>query len=82
MLLQNISEQNGFIRMICGTALVSFGTARISRDPDCLIGKIMIIGGAMKMAEGYYQYCPLTAMVVDQEYDYAEEMMMDEGTAG
>lgn len=76
MLPQNISEQNGFIRMICGTALVSFGTARISRNPNCLIGKIMIVGGAMKVAEGYYQYCPVMAMIADEEeYDYAEEMM-------
>ena len=76
MLPQNISEQNGFIRMICGTALVSFGTARISRNPNCLIGKIMIVGGAMKVAEGFYQYCPVVAMMGDEdEYDYAEEMM-------
>lgn len=63
MLSQNISEENGFIRTICGIALVSFGTARIARDPDCLLGKAMIIGGAMKVAEGYYQYCPLTEFV-------------------
>ena len=60
MLPQNISEKNGFIRMICGITLVSFGIARIARNPDCLIGKAMIIGGAMKVAEGSYQYCPLT----------------------
>ncbi|MGN7118449.1 YgaP-like transmembrane domain [Lysinibacillus odysseyi] len=76
MLSENISEQNGFIRMICGIALVSFGTARISRKPDCLIGKLMVIGGAMKVAEGYYQYCPVTAMVVnDEDYGYEDDMM-------
>ena len=65
MLPQNISEKNGFIRMICGITLVSFGIARIARNPDCLIGKAMIIGGAMKVAEGSYQYCPLTELVAD-----------------
>lgn len=74
MLSENISEQNGFIRMMVGIALVSFGTARISRDPDCMIGKLMVVGGAMKVAEGYYQYCPVTAMIVDEDdYDYAYE---------
>ena len=69
MLPQNISEKNGFIRMMCGIALVSFGTARIARNPDCLVGKVMIIGGGMKVAEGFYQYCPLTELVAnDKEY--------------
>ena len=69
MLPQNISEKNGFIRMMCGIALVSFGTARIARNPDCLVGKVMIIGGAMKVAEGFYQYCPLTELAAsDTEY--------------
>ena len=67
MLSQNISEKNGFIRTICGIALVSFGTARIARNPDCLLGKAMIIGGAMKVAEGYYQYCPVVAMLDAEE---------------
>lgn len=67
VLSQNISEKNGFIRTICGIALVSFGTARIARNPDCLLGKAMIIGGAMKVAEGYYQYCPVVAMLDTEE---------------
>ena len=73
MLSQNISEKNGFIRTICGIALVSFGTARIARNPDCLIGKAMIVGGAMKVAEGYYLYCPLTEFVASNtEEDQSE----------
>lgn len=67
MLPQNISEKNGFIRTICGIALVSFGTARIARNPDCLVGTAMIIGGAMKVAEGYYQYCPVVALLDPEE---------------
>ena len=65
VLPQNISEKNSFVRMICGIALVSFGTARIARNSDCLIGTAMIIGGAMKVAEGSYQYCPLTELVAN-----------------
>ena len=55
--------------MICGIALVSFGTARIARNPDCLVGTAMIIGGAMKVAEGFYQYCPLTELVAGDTED-------------
>ena len=73
MLPQNISEKNGFIRMICGITLVSFGIARIARNPDCLIGKAMIIGGAMKVAEGTYQYCPLTEFVAANTEDGQDE---------
>ena len=69
MLSENISEKNGFIRMICGIALVAFGTARISRNPDCVVGMTMIIGGAMKVAEGSYQYCPLTELVAGDTED-------------
>ena len=67
MLSQNISEKNGFMRTICGITLVSFGTARIARNPDCLLGKAVIIGGAMKVAEGFYQYCPVVALLDAEE---------------
>ena len=73
MLSENISEKNGFIRMICGIALVSFGIARIARNPDCLVGTAMIIGGAMKVAEGTYQYCPLTEFVAANTEDGQDE---------
>lgn len=63
MLQPNISEENAFIRMICGVSMTAFGIGRISRNPTCTIGRLMIFGGAMKVAEGYYQYCPVTAIV-------------------
>lgn len=67
MLPQNISEQNAFIRLTCGIALTCFGTARIARNPNCIIGKVMIVAGAMKAAEGYYQYCPVVALLDPEE---------------
>ena len=76
MLSKNISQQNAFIRLACGIALVSFGTARVSRNSSCLMGKLMILGGAMKAAEGHYQYCPITAMVRAVETDGDEEYML------
>ena len=67
MLEPNISETNAFVRMMCGVAMTAFGVGRISRNPQCTTGRIMILAGAMKVAEGYYQYCPVTAMVMQDE---------------
>lgn len=62
MLEPNISEQNAFIRLICGVTSTSIGIARIARVPNCMRGHLLILFGAMKVAEGMYQYCPLVAM--------------------
>ena len=35
-------------------------SARIARNPDCPIGKAMIIGGGDESSGRIYQYCPLT----------------------
>lgn len=67
MLQPNISETNAFMRMMCGVAMTAFGIGRIAHDPKCLAGRAMIVAGAMKVAEGYYQYCPVTAMVKPEE---------------
>ncbi|MGN7478303.1 YgaP-like transmembrane domain [Solibacillus silvestris] len=67
MLNPNISESNAFIRMMCGVAMTAFGIGRIARDSKCTTGRMMILAGAMKVAEGYYQYCPVTAMVKSEE---------------
>ena len=69
MLQPNISETNAFVRMLCGVAMTAFGTARIARNPGCTTGRIMIMAGAMKVAEGYYQYCPVTAMVTQEQQE-------------
>lgn len=62
MLPENISEQNSFMRLIAGITCVGYGTAKLARKPDCMIGKSMVILGAMKVAEGIYQYCPIVAL--------------------
>ena len=67
MLEPNISDENGFMRLICGVASTSFGVARISRVSNCKIGHLLILLGAMKIAEGIYQYCPIVAMTQQEE---------------
>ena len=67
MLEPNISDENGFMRLICGVTSTSIGVARISRVPTCKIGHMLILLGAMKIAEGIYQYCPIVAMTKQEE---------------
>ena len=67
MLNENISEQNAFIRLICGVTMTSCGIGRIARNPNCMIGHSMIFLGAMKIAEGTFLYCPLKAMLSTEE---------------
>ncbi len=57
---ENISERNGFTRLICGVAMTAIGTAHLTRDSKGL-GFTLIAAGAMKVAEGIFLYCPLTA---------------------
>ncbi|MGM9945991.1 MAG: DUF2892 domain-containing protein [Lysinibacillus sp.] len=73
MLQPNISETNAFVRMMCGIAMTAFGIGRISRNPKCTTGRVMILAGAMKVAEGYYQYCPLTELVGDDDTENQEQ---------
>lgn len=67
MLEPNISDENGFMRLICGITSTGIGIAKISRVPSCKVGHTLILLGAMKIAEGIYQYCPLVAMTKQEE---------------
>ena len=67
MLEPNISDENGFIRLICGFTCTSIGIAKIARVPNCRVGHTLIVLGAMKIAEGIYQYCPIVAMTTQDE---------------
>lgn len=40
--------------------MLSFATARLVRKPWCLLSKIAIGLGAMKVAEGIVRFCPIT----------------------
>nr|WP_232337068.1 DUF2892 domain-containing protein [Lysinibacillus timonensis] len=59
---ENISERNGFVRLMCGVAMTAMGTAHLTRDSKAL-GFTLITAGAMKVAEGIFLYCPLTAAI-------------------
>jgi len=59
----NLSEKNAFCRFAMGTSLTAFGIAKVSRNPNCTKGRLMIALGAMKMAEGLFKYCPTKALL-------------------
>ncbi|BDH63273.1 hypothetical protein MTP04_34030 [Lysinibacillus sp. PLM2] len=59
---ENISERNGFMRLMCGVAMTAMGTAHLARDSKAL-GFTMVAAGAMKVAEGIFLYCPVKAMI-------------------
>jgi len=59
----NLSEKNAFWRFAMGTSLTAFGIAKVSRNPNCTKGRLMIALGAMKMAEGLFKYCPTKAIL-------------------
>lgn len=59
----NLSEKNAFCRFAMGTGMTAFGIARVSRNPNCTGGRLMIALGALKMAEGIFKYCPTKALL-------------------
>ncbi|KOP79559.1 hypothetical protein AMS59_06810 [Lysinibacillus sp. FJAT-14745] len=59
----NLSEKNAFCRFAMGTSMTAFGIAKVSRNPNCTAGRLMIAFGAMKMAEGIFKYCPTKALL-------------------
>lgn len=59
----NLSEKNAFCRFAMGTGLTAFGIAKVSRNPNCTKGRLMIALGAMKMAEGLFKYCPTKSIL-------------------
>jgi len=64
---QNIGIVNALIRITCGLTIVSYFTAKLTRRPWNNSYLVMIMLGAMKVAEGIVRYCPVTALFKDGE---------------
>jgi hypothetical protein len=58
----NIGIINALIRITFGLTIVSLCTAKLVRRPRSNSYLIMIIMGAMKVAEGIVRYCPVTEL--------------------
>lgn len=59
---QNLSPRNAFARFMAGSAMLAYGAARIARDPESSGGRLLILLGSMKAAEGVTKFCPVKAM--------------------
>lgn len=60
---QNISTRNSLARLTMGLSMLAYGTAKLSRNPQCNKGRLLVALGAMKAAEGTVKYCPMKAMM-------------------
>lgn len=60
---QNLSTRNALCRLTLGFSMLSYGTAKLSRNPYSTKGLIFVVLGAMKTAEGTVKYCPVKAML-------------------
>jgi Protein of unknown function (DUF2892) len=58
----NISIINALVRITIGLTLLSYGTAKLTRRRCSNSVIILVILGAMKVAEGILRFCPMTAL--------------------
>ncbi|MBE3102773.1 MAG: DUF2892 domain-containing protein, partial [Bacilli bacterium] len=63
---QNISTRNALTRITFGLSMLAYGTAKLARNPQCNNGRMMVVLGAMKAAEGTLKFCPLKALMQRQ----------------
>jgi hypothetical protein len=56
----NIGIVNALIRITCGFTLVAWGTSKLVKRPLSNTPLIVVMMGAMKVAEGITRFCPLT----------------------
>lgn len=81
MLEENISEKSGFVRLSLGAGMTAFGIAHLSRkDGSKSLGSLLVMAGAMKIAEGIFLYCPTKALFssnVQQAVTNSFENFMD-----
>ncbi|KIL47007.1 YgaP family membrane protein [Jeotgalibacillus campisalis] len=58
----NIGRTNSYIRTIAGFTILSIATARMAKKPWKKSFFLLAVLGAMKVAEGLMQFCPLVAL--------------------
>ncbi|OIJ13667.1 hypothetical protein BKP37_10355 [Anaerobacillus alkalilacustris] len=56
----NIGLINGLIRITCGFTMLAWGTSKLVKRPFSNTPLLVIMMGALKVAEGMTRFCPLT----------------------
>ncbi|MBH0231452.1 DUF2892 domain-containing protein [Halobacillus yeomjeoni] len=66
----NIGTINAMLRITAGLSMLTFATIRAAkRGEDSSMHPVMVVIGALKVAEGITRYCPLTAVCEDLMYE-------------
>ncbi|WNF36874.1 DUF2892 domain-containing protein [Bacillaceae bacterium IKA-2] len=72
-IIPNIGLLNAFIRLTCGFTMLAWGTSKLIKRPFRNTPMIVIILGAMKVAEGITRFCPLTFFVEERLEEMSTE---------
>ena len=59
---QNLSPSTAYARFMLGSILTAYGTVKMLREPNSRTGKMLVLFGSMKVAEGATKFCPTKAM--------------------
>lgn len=69
----NIDLLSAFICLTCGFTMLAWGTSKLVTRPFRNTPLILIILGAMKVAEGITRFCPLTFLVEERLAEISNE---------
>lgn len=74
---QNLSPGTAYVRFMLGSVMTAYGTIQLLREPKSRSGKMLVLFGSMKAAEGATKFCPTKAMNT-----IMEKMMSENATQG
>ena len=77
---QNLSPGTAFFRLMLGSVMTTYGTVRLLQEPKSRSGKMLVLFGSMKAAEGATKFCPTKALGTVME-NLASETANSSGTA-
>lgn len=60
---QNLSTPNALVRLTMGLSMLAYGTSCLVKNPSSNKGRMLVLLGAMKAAEGTVKYCPTKALM-------------------
>lgn len=72
---QNLSPGTAYVRFMLGSVMTAYGTIRLLREPKSRSGRMLVLFGSMKAAEGATKFCPTKAMST-----IMEKMMSENAT--
>ncbi|WP_277584111.1 hypothetical protein [Psychrobacillus antarcticus] len=74
---QNLSPGTAYVRFMLGSVMTAYGTIQLIREPKSRSGRMLVLYGSMKVAEGATKFCPRKAMST-----VMEKMMSETTTQG